>query len=244
MGSAIALILIVCAVYLIVIIGTVAFQLTGLEWETAQFQALSAFTNTGFTTRQAELVVRHPVRRKITMFLVATGYAASASVIATLVTSVAYHTLLETMMNVGLLVIAAAGLIYVVRRRGALLGLAGPIRRYLSSRLALEALPYEELLEYKKGFAITRIEVPPDSRLVGTLLRDADLKRYRQQVLAIEHDGEVSPIPAADSEICAGDYLVIYGDPSRLSEAIDAPLDTAGELGSQAVGAAAPLIDH
>ena len=35
-------------------IGAVAFNLTGLEWKAAKFQALSCFTGTGFTTRESE----------------------------------------------------------------------------------------------------------------------------------------------------------------------------------------------
>ena len=69
----IALLVIISSVYFIVLIGTVAYQLTGLDWETAQFQALSAFTMAGFTTRSSERVVNDPDRRKITMALIGSG---------------------------------------------------------------------------------------------------------------------------------------------------------------------------
>jgi len=44
-------------------VATVALAMTGLSHEVAKFQARSAFTGTGFTTREAENVVDHPVRR-------------------------------------------------------------------------------------------------------------------------------------------------------------------------------------
>ena len=42
--------------FVIVRIGAIAFQITGLEWSLAKFQALSCFTATGFTTKEAELI--------------------------------------------------------------------------------------------------------------------------------------------------------------------------------------------
>ncbi|MHC4256266.1 MAG: TrkA C-terminal domain-containing protein, partial [Planctomycetota bacterium] len=51
--------------FIAVRIGAIAFQLTGLNWELAKFQALSCFTGTGFTTRESELIVGHGQRRKI-----------------------------------------------------------------------------------------------------------------------------------------------------------------------------------
>lgn len=60
------LLLVTVLVSMIVVrIGAVAFQLTGLEWSLAKFQALSCFTRTGFTTKEAELITGHPQRRRI-----------------------------------------------------------------------------------------------------------------------------------------------------------------------------------
>ena len=52
-----ALLLIFIAVSFIVVrIGAAALELTGLSWDQAKFQALSAFTNAGFTTRESEQI--------------------------------------------------------------------------------------------------------------------------------------------------------------------------------------------
>src|SRR4051812_49663437 len=52
--------------------------------EMARFQARSAFTGTGFTTAEAESVVRHPVRRRIVLGLMLAGNAGLAAVVASL----------------------------------------------------------------------------------------------------------------------------------------------------------------
>ena len=56
--------------FIAVRIGGFALQLTGIEPDVARFQALSAFSGTGFTTREAERVVGHRTRRRIVTILI------------------------------------------------------------------------------------------------------------------------------------------------------------------------------
>ncbi len=225
MVSIVALLLILSAMYFVVLFGTVAYQLTGLDWETAQFQALSAFTGAGFTTRASELVVNHRLRRRITTGLILFGYATTASVIATLVSSVAMHTPLETALNFVVLVACFAALMVLVRRRGLHLVLATPIRRWLTQRLSADTVPHEELLQYKPGYAISRIEIPTGSRLAGQRLRDANLRAFKLQILAIEdRDGMVNAIPDAEHVLVEGEHVLLYGVTRNVQDAF-APIE-------------------
>ena len=61
--------------FIVVRIGAIAFQLTGLDWSLAKFQALSCFSGTGFTTKESELVVGNSQRRKIASVLMVLGNA-------------------------------------------------------------------------------------------------------------------------------------------------------------------------
>lgn len=81
-----AIVLIILA---IVKLGSIAFQLTGMEPKMAMFQSLSAFTNTGFTTSAAEDVVNHRKRRIIATVLIIMGYIGIVGIIVTLVRSFA-----------------------------------------------------------------------------------------------------------------------------------------------------------
>ena len=81
-----AILLIIMA---IVKLGSIAFQLTGMEPKMATFQSLSAFTNTGFTTSAAEDVVKHRKRRVIATVLIIIGYIGIVGVIVTLIRSFA-----------------------------------------------------------------------------------------------------------------------------------------------------------
>lgn len=52
---------------LIVRAAAIALMMTGMDEKRARFQALSAFSGTGFTTREAEFVINHPKRRRISV---------------------------------------------------------------------------------------------------------------------------------------------------------------------------------
>lgn len=223
MGSVLALLIIACALYFFVQAGTIAYQLTGLDRETAQFQALSALTMTGFTTLASERVVRDPVRRKITTALIVLGYASTASIIAGLVTTVATETPLERAVNVVALALSLVGLAWLARTGRFNARLDERIRGVLAERLVHDRVPHEELMLYNKGFAITRIEVPPDSRMSGVVIREAGFPELNLKVLTIERDGVINPLVRADDHIQAGDHLVLYGEVARVQEAFSAP---------------------
>jgi len=80
--------------------------MTGLEPSVARFQALSAFSGTGFTTREAERIVNHPRRRKILSHLMILGNAGIVSVMATFVLSLRAASTLRSSLN--LLIILGA----------------------------------------------------------------------------------------------------------------------------------------
>ena len=50
---------------IIVRIASTIMRLTGLPDNVARFQSLSAMTGTGFTTRESELIVNYPIRRRV-----------------------------------------------------------------------------------------------------------------------------------------------------------------------------------
>jgi hypothetical protein len=63
-------------------------MMTVLSWDTASFQSYSAFFGVGFTTREAEMVVNHPIRRRIIRDLIFAGNIGLTSALATLVVTI------------------------------------------------------------------------------------------------------------------------------------------------------------
>lgn len=85
--------------FIAVRIGAIAFQLTGLEWSTAKFQALSCFTSTGFTTKEAELITGDKQRRRIASVLIVFGHAGLVTMIATLANSLRAQEVIESQLS-------------------------------------------------------------------------------------------------------------------------------------------------
>jgi len=65
MGAALSMFVLLSISVFVIQVASVTLQLTGLADATARFQALSAFTGTGFTTSEAEAIVNYPVRRRV-----------------------------------------------------------------------------------------------------------------------------------------------------------------------------------
>jgi hypothetical protein len=68
-------------------VAAVALRLTELGESAARFQALSAISGAGFTTKESEFIVNYPVRRQIVSILIIIGNLGLVTVMATLVAS-------------------------------------------------------------------------------------------------------------------------------------------------------------
>src|SRR3954471_13367896 len=77
------------SIYLVIIIAVIEifvilFRLTGLKVEVSRFQVISLMTGTGFTTGESELILGHPVRRKLATFLILFGAFSLAVIISSI----------------------------------------------------------------------------------------------------------------------------------------------------------------
>jgi hypothetical protein len=60
-------------VVVVIEIHVILLRLTGLKLEISRFQVISMMTGTGFTTGESELILGHPIRRKLVAFLILFG---------------------------------------------------------------------------------------------------------------------------------------------------------------------------
>ncbi|MCK4598032.1 potassium transporter TrkA [bacterium] len=198
--------------FLIVRVGAVALELTGLERNKALFQALSAFTGTGFTTRESEMIVSHHRRRRIVSILMVLGNAGIVSVIATFVLSMVssggvWRPSLK-LVGIALFVLA---FFWLVTRERIIGALTDKIRQKLASHMDLERIAVEEILHQAHGYGIAIVGVSKLSKLAGITLARSGLREQGITVLSIERDGMPIAIPSAQEEIHANDRLVCYG---------------------------------
>jgi hypothetical protein len=102
-------------ILLIVELATLLLQSTGLSREVARFQAISLLTGTGFTTTEAELITKHPLRRKIGEVLILFGTLAFATVIAILINFINQEFTLGQLLK-GILLLTTLFALFRIRR--------------------------------------------------------------------------------------------------------------------------------
>jgi len=117
--------------FLVVRAAAIALMMTGLDRQRAIFQALSAFSGTGFTTREAERIINHPKRRKIISWLMVLGNAGIVTVIVTTTSSFISTEESGLTMNFFFLI---AGL-YIIYRIAGSVGLMSRWESFVENRL-------------------------------------------------------------------------------------------------------------
>lgn len=202
--------------YLIVRAGAVALMMTGMDWETARFQSLSAFTGTGFTTREAEIVLKHPTRRKIVSWLMILGNAGIVTVIVTATSSLVSSRGYQISLNVFLLI---AG-IYLIHRLTSNKGLTKKwedfIKRKLLNLPDFEEGTTEDLLHFLQGYGLVKIRIKESSKLANKKLLELKLKQQGLLILGIEREKKWIQSPGGLDMLIPGDKVVLYGPLSKL----------------------------
>jgi Trk K+ transport system NAD-binding subunit len=191
--------------------GGLALQFTGVEKVRAQFQALSAFSGTGFTTKEAEAVVNHPRRRKIIMGLMILGKAGLVSVIATFASSLKRTNVTELAINLTIIAVS----IFLLHRIATYHRIAPRLRRRLGKMVRrmfhMEHVHMDEVLEQEDGYGVMRVLMGAECEATGKDLIHSGLSRHEIMVLCIERDQGNIPFPKADNHVRPGDRLVCYG---------------------------------
>ena len=205
---------------LITRVAAMALMLTGLSRESARFQARSAFSGVGFTTGESESIVNHPVRRRIVMVLMLLGNAGIATVVATLIVSVAATTRAERSLP-GLLLLAGgfAALWYVSKSRWIERRLNRVISYALRRWAQLEVRDYVAVLHLQSGYAVTEMQVEPTDWLAGKTLGQLRLPDEGVLVLGvIRTESTYIGAPVGETLVHADDILVLYGPIDRIEE--------------------------
>lgn len=218
LGS-VATVLIVFAVSMIIVdFGTVALSMTGLSRDVARFQALSAFTGTGFTTNESEAAIATPERRRVIATLSRVGSIGVVTAIASLVYSFSQHDI-STPFRLGLLALGAILLVVILRSDRFDRLITPPFEYILNRTTDLEIRDYTHLLHLQDGYSIGQIRITEDSSLADHSLADLELMDENIIVIGVMRpDDTYVASPAGDTQIQAGDELVAYGNQDHLND--------------------------
>ena len=213
------IIVVVLVSLLVARVATAAFMLTGLSRESSRFQARSALTGVGFTTTEAELIVNHPVRRKIAMTLMLLGSAGLVTVIATLILTFVNAEREQTLERLGLLIVILGGLVLLSRTGWADRLLNRVIGFGLARWTDITDRGLAELLHLGGDYGIGEVAVDDHDWISGRTLGDLDLRAEGVAVLALVcSNGTFIGAPVFSLKTRPGDILILYGPVHRLED--------------------------
>lgn len=203
--------LVIMVSFLIVRAASIALMMTGMDAKRARFQALSAFSGTGFTTKEAENIVNHPQRRKIVTWLMIIGNAGIVAVIVTGTTTLAATRGSMMPINIVLLVVGILLVYKIATNRGFIRKWEHYVEDRLVKSHAFEEGTTEDLLRLIEGYGLVRAIVTEHSPFADHSLAEAEFSQKNLLILGIERGKEWIPVPSAQEIIRVGDRLVTYG---------------------------------
>ena len=199
------LLFVITASATVVKIGSVALRITGLDKDAASFQALSAFSGSGFTTSESELILKHPTRRRIIKILIILGNAGIVSSMGAAMMAFNEQAGAEYRLQWG----SWEQLLLNPIVRAALFVLAV----LLIYNLAVASW-FNRLDEYGMG----AIDLHPENPICGHALRDLSLTQESIIVLSVVRDEKTFNMPRAHFVVHSGDRLICYGDLDKVRD--------------------------
>jgi hypothetical protein len=238
---AIGSLLVIMAIGLLITrVATVILEATGLSRQAARFQARSAFTGSGFTTRESEEVVDHPVRRKVIMWLMLLGNAGIVAAAGSLIIGFrggngdAWRVL---ELGLGLL-----ALVSLSRSRWVDRHLSRGIRRLLRRYTDLPTRDLGSLMGLAGDYSVSELVIEDDDWAANRTLGELELREEGIVVLGVtRRDGHYLGAPTGRTALTPGDTLIVYGREGDLCELDHRP---AGSQGAEQHDAAVRRLDQ
>lgn len=213
------LIFVIAISMLVTKVATIALIHTGMTRDRARFQARSAFTGAGFTTAESEVVVKHPMRRRIIMTLILLGNAGIVTAVSSLILGFVGGDATENTFQNFILLFVGISLLYLATRSRRLDNLLEKIiNRVIGEYTNLRPKKFETLMTVMEDFEVTEILVSDNEWLKGSCLKDLDLIDEGLLILGIIRDNTYIGVPRGRYEIKEEDRLVIYGKADQIAD--------------------------
>ncbi len=211
------LMLVFLAIWLLSLwVGSVTLEATGLERHKARFQALSALTGTGFTTREAESVVNHHTRRSIVSWLMFIGNAGLILFIIALMLYLRATLTTTSLIQIGIILgVTIFALLFIWL--GAMDRLSTRMVRWFNRKGYLTSDISTEILHQAGDYAIARIMAGDKAKLPHSTLKSSGFWGRGFTILAIEQGNTVMQLPDADVPVQPEDHLLCYGTLSAMN---------------------------
>ena len=194
-------------------------ELTGMSRDSARFQARAAYCGVGYSNRESEGIVNHPLRRRIISTLMLLGNAGTATAVATLVLSFTGENTGSRYFNLFLLVSGTASMFAISASKWVDGLMTEFVHWALKKYTRLDLSDYVSLLNLDAGYSVLEVEVRDGDWLGSSDLASLKLPREGVLVLGVlRTDGTYVGVPPGATRLEVGDVLTVYGKLDRLEE--------------------------
>lgn len=199
---------------------SIALKLTGLNLDKARFQVISIITNTGFTTKESELISQHPTRRKIAQILMLLSYVGYAALIGLVVNIV--QSKYEIIYIILAVIIIILAVLFILRNKPLVYKLEKSIEKILIKKMAKNKKyrTVEEVLKLNDEFGVAEFMIEDGSKLEGITLMESDLTDQSIQVLNVDRGAHIIHFPKRDLIFRVGDKVTVYGNLDNIKELV------------------------
>ncbi len=196
---------------------SILFRMTGMPITKAKFQVISLLSSTGFTTRESEMIVQHPTRRKLASWLMVISYVSTATFISFFVTMLS-----DTVTSIGFfaVIVFFIAVAFYIHKSSLLEKIESGIEsKVLRSKLwdKLNNIHFT-LITNNKGYGIYEIYLSKDAHIIGKSIIESGLKDMEIEVLNIDKGGEFIKFPTPDYIFEVFDTITVYGNLKNIRE--------------------------
>ncbi|KIL36313.1 hypothetical protein SD71_08590 [Cohnella kolymensis] len=196
-------------VILVIEIATVLMRATGLDYDISRFQVVSMLTSTGFTTKESELILGHPLRRRLGIFLILFGIFSFAVIISS-ISSILVPDFRISYLSIIPIVLAV--LLYCLRIPSVESFLVAKFKQNLEQKFDVHELPIAEVMLLSDTDTFIDIPIGKESGLIGQTLEKSCDKDGDINLLFIKRGTETVRRERLQTKLEPGDLLYVYGD--------------------------------
>ncbi|RST75335.1 hypothetical protein D4T97_008795 [Siminovitchia acidinfaciens] len=195
---------------------------TGLKRKIARYQVISMLTNTGFTTDESKLILEHPIRRKISAFLILFG-AFSLAVIISILSSYLSDDI--RFKQLGYILAGSGILLFFLKMKPVREFLQGKLDTSMEKQYALDERPIREVLYMNDDDLLTVVPLSNESSFVNKQCNEVFGYGEDIQLLFIKRGEEVIRLHLNDEQMHEGDLLYVLGDEKSIRDKFNHELE-------------------
>jgi hypothetical protein len=214
-------------VLLVIEIAVVLMRATGLKYDIARFQVISLMTSTGFTTKESELILGHPLRRRLGMFLILFGVFSFAVIISSISSILAPEFRIS---KLAIIPVVLAVILVLLRMPAIMPLLTTKFNLPLEQKFEVFELPIQDVLFHSEEDAFVEIPIGPDSSRIGQTLEKICGKETDINALFIQRGTESLRKQRLQTKLESGDIVYVYGAKPHIYKAFKNELQDKASL--------------